>query len=610
MKLDTVYRERDRIVALGGAGLSVLVITDQLVSPSRDLNVLLAVSLILVFCIVWLRVRNRESLKEIQLPTRGVFFLSSATAFFLFFGLSLLSLHLRAEVYVRPTSYFVFTAVMAGMVAVEVLTSPPGRRSAFAILAQTVVLGFSVQASQLVVFPNVIGIDPWMHEWVTSTIINTGHIQANTAYTNLPLFHLDVASTALMASLDYKLSAMLSVGLCFVVVGALFTFLLGKSLISEKVGLLGALVLVTASSFIWLGSWAIPNTLGALLLLVVIYEILRLRDQNAAQHIAIIFLAMAALVFTHTLSAVALAIALFVGVLAQWQYQRFHHSEDRTYLSLSIALAFVVGVLLWWINVSGSFSDLIELLRYSAAAFAQTAATSLTVQSPSEQVFSFIGLYAFFALSLIGCLYMISEKFGDSRTFVFVVMGVPIFLLTFSNVFGILLLQERWAVLAQMFFAIPLALTLVLFTRFFKGTMTKSGLVGVIVLCLTFVMILSPLASTDNHILSPSQERLSLSTSELQAIATISQKTTGQLLSDDYYMPAVTYYYHLTNTEKVAFQINSTPNDLLLVRSAEIGKPVTLTVLGETTPISAPQLISPSGSLVYDAGSVRAYRQS
>jgi hypothetical protein len=172
-------------------------------------------------------------------------------------------------------------------------------------------------------------------------------------------------------------------------------------------------------------------------------------------------------------------------------------------------------------------------------------------------------------------------------------------------------LQERWVALAQVFFAVPLALALVLFTSFFKGTKTKSGLVGVIVLCLTFVMILSPVASTDNHLLSPSQERLSLTDSELQAISTISQKSTGQLISDDYYMPAVTFYYHLTNTDVVTLlHINSTPNDLLLVRSAEIAKPVTLAVLGETAPLPAPQLISPSGSLVYDSGSVRAYRQS
>jgi uncharacterized membrane protein YobD (UPF0266 family) len=64
VKLDTVYQERGRIAALGGAGLSVLVIADEIVSHSRNLNVLLAVSLVLVFYVVRLDVWSRRSRKK------------------------------------------------------------------------------------------------------------------------------------------------------------------------------------------------------------------------------------------------------------------------------------------------------------------------------------------------------------------------------------------------------------------------------------------------------------------------------------------------------------------------------------------------------------------
>jgi hypothetical protein len=611
MKRDSIYRELDRILALCGVGLSALVIAGAIISRSRNPNILIAVSLVLIFCATWLCIRNRDSLKTIQLQTHGAVFLSSAAAFFLFFGLSVLSLHLRSDVYVRPILYFVCTALMASAVAIETLSSPPGRRSVFAILPQIIILGVSVQVSQLIIFPNMIGIDPWMHEWITSTIVATGHVQANTAYTALPLFHLEVASTMLLASLDYKLSVMLSVGLCFVIVGTLFTFLLGKRLISDKVGLLAALVLVTANSFIWLGSWTIPNTLGALLLLVGIYEILRLRDQNAARHIAIILLVMAAVILTHTLSAMAFAIAVLAGVVALRLHQRFHHSDTSNNLSLTLALAFVVGMLLWWINISGSFYALVSLFHYSAANFAQTASATSLSQSTAEQVFSFLGLYAFFALSLLGLLYMLSEKFGNARTLELVFMGVPMLLLTFSNVFGVFLLQERWAGIAQIFFAVPLALTLVLVASLFRSTTIKLGLVGTIVLCLSFVMILSPIASTDNHFLSPSQGTLALYSSEVQAFDTIYQNSTGHLFGDDYYMPALTFYHNLTQSDQVTlYQVNRTPNDLILLRSADIGQPITLTPLGDTVVPPAPQVISPAGSLVYDSGTVHAYRLS
>jgi hypothetical protein len=609
MKRNRLSDDVDKVAALAGIVLSALLLIYEFVSFSKNPNIILVAALIAALCAIWLRMRNLDSLKNVELPSNEKLFWLTSGFFFVFFGCSVLSLHLRPQVYVRPIEYFIFTALMASAVAAEVLTSISNRTYRFVILAQSAIVGLSLQVSELIIFPNVVGIDPWTHEWFVSQTIQLGHVAAGAQYTTLPMFPLYAASTSLLSSLDYKLSVMLSVGLSLIVVGVLLVYVIGKSLISEKVGLLGALVFAIANNVIWLGYWTIPNTLGAIYVLIGIYLIIQLKGREAASHLALLLIVMGSLVLTHTISALALALALFSGLLGILLYRRFYGRETHTYLSWTMAGIFAVVMLLWWTYGSGSLAGLVDLLQNFELAPMRAAANAAIVdQVLSERIFNFAGSYSFVALSLIGCFYMVSKKFGNARTFMFVFMALPATFLAYSSFSGVYLLSERWIAFAQMFLAIPLALTLMLFAKLVRGSRTRSVFLGVIVFCLSLFLILSPVANVDNRILTPNTKRASLTTSELQAISKLTQKGQGQLVSDSYYTTASTYYLNKTTEPFVTFwQRNVTPNDLLLIRTEMMGRPSVEGVLGETVPSGDVVLVSPSGSEIYSSGSVNGY---
>jgi hypothetical protein len=609
MKRNRLSDDADKIAALAGILLGALLLIYELVSLSLNPNVILAAVLVAAFCAIWLRLRSLDSLRNVELPSNENLFWLISGFFFLFLGASVLALQLRPEVYLRPTAYFIFTALMASAVAAEVVTSDSNWTYRIVILAQSVVIGFSLQASELFIFPNVVGIDPWAHEWFVSQTIQLGHIAAGSQYTSLPMFPLYVAATSFLSSLDYKLSVMLSVGLSLLVVGVLFVFLIGKSLVSEKTGLLAALVFVIANYVIWLGYAAIPNTLGLIYVLIGIYLVVQLKDRNTVGHLTLLLIMMVALILAHTVAALVMALALLSGLLATLFYRRFYGREARTYLSVTIVAVFVVAMFGWWMYGSGSLAALVGYVQNLQLASLQAAASAPVVnQSLSERIFDFAGTYSFVALALIGCFYMISKKFGNAYAFVFVSMALPVIFLAFSSFSGLSVLSERWIAFAQMFLAVPLALTLLLFAKLVRGSWTRPAFLGVVVFCLSLLLILSPIANIDNRILTPNTQRVSLTASELQAMSTLIQKSKGHLVSDAYYTTASTFYFDKTNQTDVTFgPQNVTPNDLLVVRTEMVGKPSVEGILGETVPIGPVGQVNPSGSLIYSSGTVNAY---
>jgi len=609
MKRNRLSDDVDKVVALAGIALSALLLIYELVSRIFNPNVILVAVLVAAVCTIWLRMRNVDSLRHVELPSNEKLFWSISGIFFLFFACSILSLHFRPEVYVRPIAYFIFTALMVSAVAVEVVTSISNWTCRSMILVQSVIIGFSLQASELLIFPNVVGIDPWEHQWFVSQTLQLGHIAAGSQYTTLPMFPLYVAATSLLSSLDYKLSVMLSVGLSLVVVGVLFVFIIGKSLISEKVGLLGALVFVIANYIIWIGYWTIPNTLGVIYLIIGIYLVVQLKGRHAARSLTLLLIIMGSLILAHTLAALAMAFALFSGLLATLLYRRFYGREEPTYLSFSIGAAFAVAMLLWWTYGSGGLAAILALVQNLDLTSMQAAA-SATAVNPSlfERIFNFVATFSFVTLSLVGCFYMVSKKFGNARTFVFVFMALPATFLAFSNFTGLYLLSERWIALAQVLLAVPLALTLLLFAQLVRGSWTRPVFLGVTVFCLSLLLTLSPAANIDNRLLTPNTQRASLTASELQGMSTLLQKSTGQLVSDDFYTTASTFYFNKTTEPLVSFSyLNATPNDLLLVRTEVVGQPIVEGVIGETVPVGPIVLVNPSGSLIYSSGSVNAY---
>ena len=81
-------------------------------------------------------------------------------------------LFFRQEVYVRPLGYFICISIMAGVVSLEILFK---KRNTLMLL-QIILIGISLQLGQVLIFPNVVGVDPWYHQLYTSKILESGFI--------------------------------------------------------------------------------------------------------------------------------------------------------------------------------------------------------------------------------------------------------------------------------------------------------------------------------------------------------------------------------------------------------------------------------------------------
>ena len=192
-------------------------------------------------------------------------------------------------------------------------------RHAGLILIQILLLGVSIAWSQLLIFPSLLGVDPWYHSALTNRIINEGFIPEGYSYSKLPLFHLTIAATSLIASLPYKLANMVSVSLGQIICNAVFVFLIADYLFkNHRVGLLAALMVVIANHHIRMTYWSIPNAFAVVFIPIVIYLALSTtksnpRDINTLFMSIIMVLLMVVIILTHAIAAVCMAILLFVA---------------------------------------------------------------------------------------------------------------------------------------------------------------------------------------------------------------------------------------------------------------------------------------------------------
>ena len=183
----------------------------------------------------------------------------------LFLIIIILIFRFRPDLYERPLLYFIISALMAGLIACQIVFSREQYKSV--ILSQIIILGASIPWSQLLLYPTVIGVDPWYHQNVTLKIIEFATIPDG-GYSHLPLFHLIIAINSLFLDLNYKIAAMFSVSIAQIVCNVLFIYLLGIfTTKNNRVGLFSALMVILAGHHIY-ELWSIPNGFAPLLSIV------------------------------------------------------------------------------------------------------------------------------------------------------------------------------------------------------------------------------------------------------------------------------------------------------------------------------------------------------
>lgn len=545
---------------------------------------IIAVVMILFSCLIWLYIRKNAELK-IKDQYQSNYFIILNIFSFLFLMLTILSIYFRPNIYMRPIEYFISISIMTGIVSLEIFYAYSNRHN-FLILLQIFIIGLIVIFSQMSIFPNVVGTDPWWHQMFASIITSSGNIPEGYMYSDLPLFHLEIATTSILTGLDYKYSSMFSIGVLQILTDVLFLFILGRYFLNEKVGLLSGLLLVTANQYINKGFEIVPNGFGVAVLIVILYLLYKMRFDKPFVCTALIILMMLTIILINTIASMGMSIILFASWIFFRIYDKIYDEYSKKPISIGIPIIFFIGMITYWAYVSNHLTTLAELIKSGFSINAR----SLIINVPSdEKLFDNLGMFLFFMLAFIGYLYMISNRYGNPNTFVMANIGLTILSLGFyPYIAGYSIIEARWWYLAQILLSIPSAIALFLISNIIKKRCLRDISITGLITFITFIMIMSPIANIDNPIFSPnSGERLALKESEIYGAKFFVKNFAGNIYSDYFY--AVSYsssifknYYNVSNDNikslDRSFQTKEFEHDdsIKIIRTEIIDKPFRL----------------------------------
>ena len=581
LKDSYLLRDLDRTLAIAGFIIALILMLYLGREIGRMVYLLTAV-LALISCLLWLEIRKSHTFEFHHKESRTLTAFWSI-CFFVLYSLSLLSVHFRPELYQRPTLYFILTALTTGTIACEILSS--GRRHAGLILIQVVLLGMSIAWSQLLIFPSLLGVDPWYHSDLTTKIVNEGLIPRGYEYSKLPLFHLMIAATSLIAGLPYKLAVMVSVSLGQIICNALFVFLIAGHLFRNYwTGLLAALMVIIANHHIYMSYWSISNGFAAVFIPIALYLLFfKFGDSPRASFAVLYLVALAAIILTHTIAAMCMAMLLFVSWGALVIYRAYDHSGKDNRASLIRPVGFTVAMFAWWIfAASSNITSWFRLIEwgFSIDTFAETDEVRgyVAVIPLGEQLFNNLGMFLFFAFSFIGVFYMISRR-GSGSSFAMAWVGMaPLAIGFISLISGLGLIEQRWWYFAQILLSIPLAVAIyIVGTWKSKRPLHLYSFVFGFVVLLSILMITSPPANVDNLSFSPnSHMRFSLTDAELESFKTLTEKWNGPIKTDEYFAgtqkfqnPQVSAFCQEIYSEDYL----SLKESIVVIREAVVGRP-------------------------------------
>lgn len=579
----------------------------------------------LISCIIWVLINHKSSLNEKYILSDSKSLILTII-FFILVTLIILSLHFRTNFYERPLIYFFLISLMYGIVSLEIMFYSSNKKILFLILSQIIILSLFSAWSLYLIFPNVIGIDSWAHQSLTRMIVDTGFIPNEYKYSKIPLMHLEIGSVSLTTGLNYKFATMLSISLIQVLCGVLFVYLLGRFFFNTKTGLLAGLLVTAGNYFIVNSFWAVPTSIAAVLMLITIYLFFKFRLKNHLIGISLIILFMISIIFTHTVVSMCTAIILFTGWLAINLYSKFFKKYGIIPITLNICLFFSITMFAWWIYVTGHIHVLADLIKLGFSPEFFIRAPSIIYDYSNnvpffEQLFNLSGRFLFFSLSLIGCFYMVSKRYGNSLSILMVIFGVVPLVIGFSTqIIGLAVIQERWMYFAQIFLVIPLTISFLLIYNYIKRKSLKKIFLFTLTIIFTFVLITNPSVNMDNHFFSPNTGiRLTFTESEINAASFFVEKSMTNLSSDfDFFTnpsSSVPINYYFLNGSRIIPLDSSLLNkkfdldrSVIVLRQEILNRPFRLFGLPYKLTYNPKQvLFNQNFSTIYDCNSVYGF---
>jgi hypothetical protein len=556
LKRDKVVENLDRNLAILGLIASLILILSLVLAAGTYIELMEVGVLLFLACASYLAIRKRllrlgiSSLHDLH--TKQSTYLILNLLFFILFFYSIISIILRADAYSRPLGYFVSTALMATILAIEILFLPKGKAYTSFLLVKILLIALSLRWIPQLVFPGLIGIDPWFHQTFTTEIVEAGTIPGGYIESKVPMMHLIIGATLLITDLDYEFAAMFSISL-LQVIGLIFVFLLGRFIFNSKVGLLAALLLGVAEWWINLGMAIHPTALAFVLVALLIYMILKAKEIRSITLTSLSLLIMGVLILTHTITVFAMAILLFSFWLGFEIYKKMYRDRFDVPVSVWLSILFAVGMLTWWIYACGWASIVAEFAQGALSlerGAPPEAYTDYSRAPLSEFLLYMFGFILLFAFSAVGLFYMLAKRFVNRHSFALVVGGLVLLAMIpvdFARDMSLsAFFAHRWFWNTHLIMAIPAAIGFLAVCGWFRSKFSSGLVLAILIFIISFFSITAPQANFDNRIYTQNTAaRYAFTESELSAMNTISnieERRVGVAATSEQY-----YFIHSRN---------------------------------------------------------------
>jgi hypothetical protein len=541
----------------------------------------------------------------------------------LFFGLmscALIAVALRSDQYSRPVVFFVCVALASAVLAAEVVLLPSEKGHAYFLVAKIVFLVLVLIWSSMIIYPSLLGMDPFYHADFTEAMLHGKHIPTGEYYSTFAGMHLTIGTTMLVADLDYKTACMLSACLMYAVVVLSFLFLLGRSISGAKVGLLAALLVGIAAFYLRWGWWMSPNAYAMVFMMASVYLLVRDKGAYPTRLMALAMLLMGVLIVTHTMVAACMALFLVLSWAGYHIYIRVYQEKFKVPLALGVGILFSVAMLFsWMVGAAHPIKTLKELIDFGFAAdfWTQTLPQSADYMSTIpfwEYFLRTVTEPVFWALSFIGCLAYFSRRFGDKHGFVLAISGMAVLAIgVFSVPASVGVLPGRWQYVSVFLLAIPAGMGLLMIVGARAHIFQKAVLLAVMVGALSFISIASPMAEMDQPITSKNTTvRYAYTESELAAANTIASTWSADVASDGYYSdvfppPKTAGMNPSLSTNLINKDFTNRRDQVVVIRQEIVEKPFYLPEVFKLDYDPRDVLKEEGFSQVYDCGTVSAF---
>ena len=325
-----------------------------------------------------------------------------------------------------------------------------------------------------------------------------------------------------------------------------------------------------------------------------------------------------ALILSHTLTALFMCIILLIYWAGSLVYDYMYKDKNNT-IGINFFILFATCMLGLWTFASGHIKSLASLIKwgfnvdYFSSVPKDISLEALSKISIIEQFSDNIGMFLFFSLSFIGCLYMVSRKYGNSQKFRFALIAItPLVIGFFSLIIGKFVIVQRWWYFSQILLVVPLSISLLVLFNNINNNLAKHLCLTGFTIILAFFLVTSSLSNIDDHTLSPnSSVTFSLTSSELQAVETGSCIWNSTIKTDSYYANTQKYYFNTEPFDTEMYTNNFLVlkgSSLVLVREYILNNPFTFKNSIKLLDYNLNKKLEELGfSNVYDNGPVKGY---